>query len=165
MKLLTSHINPWLLCPLVCSVCLVGVCSADAAILGDLDLIVDIVSGGVSLDGGNVAITGWEIQSDDGSLIAVNFSGSGLTGATAISLPQDTNINESIFPIGTTATVDGIVELGNIYDTVGGTQELIFRWTDENFQTSVESAVYVPEPAGAMLLGIAGLTILGRRRR
>ena len=127
-----------------------------------LVLQIDTLTGEAVLLG-DTALTGLEIASAGGGLVAEAFDG--IDGAVAIAAATDSNLNQAAFPIGEAVQIDGSLSLGRIYDTDAGLTDVVFRYTDGRFALNQPAVQFVPEPGSAVvILAAAGVFGVARRR-
>lgn len=125
---------------------------------GGLNLIVDVLSGEVWLEGNLTAITGYQIESLSGALIASQFDEAALVGLGAFAAGQsDQLIAEAT--LGQAVEIDGLVRLGELFNTASG-RDLVLTYTDADFNVVGGAAtVYVPEPSTLLGLGVMLLVV------
>ena len=83
------------------------------------------------------------------------------------------NTNTSIAPFNSFSsgsTINGLVDMGDIYNTSLNTEDLTFLFAEKNENRGnpqVGNVVYiaVPEPTTLSLMGLAAAGLMGRRRK
>jgi len=130
--------------------------SAALAAAGAIDLIVDLATGEVVLDGNAAAISGLQIYSAGGGLVAGDLAPEILQFVIAT--------NSSTYAEGAFANVEvnGLVSLGVLYDVAAEARDLSFEFTVLGQPTVAGRVVYIPEPASLVLLAAGGLWLAGR---
>jgi len=131
--------------------------SADAD-PGQIDLIVDLATGEVLLDGNAAQASGIQVFSPSGSLLAADM--------TPALLQFVISTNATTYAEGAFANVgvNGLVSLGTLFDLAKGVQDLTFEYTALGQATQTGRVIFIPEPASMALLGLGGLLMLRRRR-
>jgi len=122
-----------------------------------VDLIVDLATGEVLLDGSAAAVSGMQVYSADSGLIAHDLAPAILQFVLAT---NPTTYAEGAF---TDIAIDGQVSLGNLYNLPVDARDLKFEYTMMGRATVTGRVIYIPEPASLALLGICGLMMLHRR--
>lgn len=147
---------------------------------GSLELVVDLTTGQARIvgnDDGPVALTGYEIFSESGSLVPGNWNSLDDQGRPgweeAVEVPDAFYLSETL-AIGTTPELigsQGLPNLGAIF-APAGVRVLDFGFLvdvegpdDEQRIGTVNFVSSVPEPASAGLLAAATALALARRRR
>jgi len=124
---------------------------------GQIDLIVDLNTGEVLLDGNAASASGIQVYSASGSLIAQDLSPALLQ--FVISTNNTTYAEGAFANIG----VNGLVSLGILCDLNVDAGDVEFEYTMLGQDTVVGTVIYIPEPASMVLMGIGGLLVLRRR--
>jgi len=132
--------------------------SADAD-PNQIDLIVDLATGDVTLDGHAAAISGLQIFSAGGGLRAGDLAPAVLQFVIAT---NPTTYAEGAFA---NIAVDGLVPLGVLYDVLIGARDVEFAYTVLGQPTVTGNVIYIPEPATLTLLAWIAPQWLRRRRR
>jgi len=137
---------------------LVFAAPSQAALPGEIDLIVDLATGEVVMDGNAASASGIQVFSPSGSLIAQDMSPALLQ--FVISTNATTYAEGAFANVG----INGPVSLGVLFDLAKGAQDLTFEYTSLGQATRTGQVVFIPEPASLALLGLGGLLMLRRRR-
>jgi hypothetical protein len=144
---------------------------------GVLELVVDVVTGDVALEGNNADIASLQITSASSSIITANWTDLHANGYTNWSdtAKKKTGIGE--YDNQFTATGDyavlGNVDYGDIYNTTVNAEDYVFKYgsvesNDTTVDTDTGSVLYVvpvPEPTTLGLMGMVAAGLLGRRRK
>lgn len=127
---------------------------------GEMQLVVDIVTGQMKFVGNAAQVNNWDIWSPSGSLMA---DADGNAGPWAGYLINNTSEIAAYTGIGSFVNVDGDMLLDSAFN-VGGTMDFQFLYagTDGNLITG--DVVAVPEPATLAMLTLGGLAVIRRRR-
>jgi hypothetical protein len=142
---------------------------------GDLELIVNINTGNVQIEGNDADIVSLQVTSASGGIIAANWQdmySNGYSIWTDLGR-RPTLIAEYDPQLGTGGftLINGFIDYGDIYNTVTNPQDYVFQYgsvvpadDDGQITTYTGTVYYVPEPT---MLGLMGLTAAGllRRRR
>lgn len=130
---------------------------------GEIDLIVNWGTGEITLDANNATIGGFQIQSPDDGLVSANMAPPKVL-AFGIGAPDDGFYAEGTF---TDTLVNGLISLGNIYDTGDDFRDLQFSYGLLGGTAGPGDVSYIPEPSSMVLLafGLMGLAFIGWRRR
>jgi hypothetical protein len=125
---------------------------------GDVDLVVDLATGEIALDGDITAISGLQILSAGGSLL--------VPGADAMSLEFVIASDARTYAEGAfgNVPVEGLISLGILYDLEVDARDLAFAYTILDRPMFTGDVIYVPAPASLTLLGV-GVVLLVRRCR
>jgi len=140
-----------------------GVVALGAA-AGTIDLIVDVVTGDVSLDvaSGGVSINSFQVVSVDLGLTVDGMNPP--PNVLAVSFGSTTQFYAE-GSMSDTLLAGGMYSLGDIYDVLKGKTDLTFEYASTTLGTVPGDVIYVPEPATMALLGLGGLVVMIRRRR
>jgi len=125
---------------------------------GQIDLVVDLNTGEVLLDGNAAQASGIQVYSAGGSLIAQDL-------APAI-LQFVISTNNTTYAEGAFANIggNGLVSLGILYDLLSDERDLSFEYTMLGQPTGTGRVIYIPEPASMVLIAIGGLMMFQRQR-
>lgn len=134
--------------------------SAQFAGDGELVLLVDPITNGLSLEGSNVTTSGYNLESDLGLIIpdALNEP------APYQFYLANTSLQVAAGSIGTFLTIDDTIDI-NAGLTLFDRNDLIFEYGIQGQNQPVAGRIVViPEPTALVAAGLGGLALLRRRR-
>jgi hypothetical protein len=139
-----------------------------------VQLVVNTTTGDGQLLFSNGTLGGYEIDSAGGELTTAGWKTLASQGYTQFSTLLNSAHGLSEDALGGSLTYNGTIDIGNIFalSTPVASRDLDFTYEDDSNPASLQDldvpVVYTssaPEPTSLLLLGLAGVPMLGRRRR
>jgi len=127
---------------------------------GEAQLIVDLVTGELTLVGDAAQINNWDIYSPSGSLVP---DADGSAGPWTGYLINNTFEVAAYAGIGSFVSVDGELLLDMAFD-LAGTMDLQFLYAGTDGNLTVGNVVTVPEPTTLAVFGLGAAAVLRHRR-